>query len=126
MRHTHLKIVDPCAANRVLRSPASTRGRGLVLTTLLLAGCAAHRHELDEPTPPEARGWCSLDEETAGRCVGERLKPEPVFVDPDPYPVSESVPLVADPLAVEVPITLSPVIPGRSIASERPLWILRR
>jgi hypothetical protein len=84
-----------------------------MLTTLLLAACAGHGHELDEPTPPDAGGWCSLEEEVAGQCAGEPLKPEPVFADPELPPEPPEAPLTitdprpyVGPLAAQSPLAL--------------------
>lgn len=93
----------------VFRAPARPPPRVSLLTPLLLAACAAHGqgYELEEPTPPEAGDWCSPEEEAEQRCVGEPLKPEPVFADPGPDGEPEaSASVAADPRACEGPLAV--------------------
>ena len=96
----------------VFQAPAPARVPAFMLTALLLAACAAHGHELDEPIPPEAGGWCSLEEEAAGQCAGESLKPEPVFVDPESTSDPEESPLTtADPRSCNGPLAVEVALP---------------
>lgn len=88
----------------VFRAPPRP-GRTVMLTTLLLAACAAHGQglEFEEPSAPEVGGWCSPEEEAEHLCVSEPLKPEPVFADPEVEPEAS---VTADPRACEAPLAV--------------------
>ena len=64
-----------------------TSSPALVVLGLLLAACAGRAPA--RPGTPDGVRWCSVEDESAGRCVA-RLLPEPVFAAPTVEPSAGS------------------------------------